>query len=211
MKAHITLLLDRTGSMDAIRQDVIGGFNSFLAQQQALPTPTTFTLVQFDSQDAYEVLHRAVPVRDVAPLTGATYVPRATTPLYDAMGRGILDLETHLAKMADADRPEQVMFVVVTDGQENASRDFDRARVNRLIAAKKKLGWQFVFLSADLASFADAERLGVDDAARLYFSKSKQGNDAAWASASEKIVEYRSGRAASVAFDERDRAAQPVN
>ena len=208
MTSHITLILDRTGSMDAIRQDVIGGFNSFLSKQQAHADPATFTLVQFDSQDAYEVLHRASPISHVQPLTEATYVPRASTPLYDAMGRGILDLEVHLAKMEDAKRPDRVMFVVVTDGEENASSDFDRARVSRLIAAKKKLGWQFVFLSADLASFADAVHLGVEDSARLYFKKSKEGNDAAWASASEKIVEYRSGRAAGVAFDEHDRAAQ---
>ena len=149
-RSHITVLLDRTGSMQEIREDVIGGFNAFLMQQQAAPDPATFTLVQFDSQAPYEVLHAAVPIAAVSPLTLEQYVPRATTPLYDAMGRGILDLEVKLAAMPDVERPTKVIFVVVTDGMENASREFDHARVTGLIEAKKSLGWDFVFLSADL-------------------------------------------------------------
>ena len=208
-QSHITVILDRTGSMAGIRQDVIGGFNAFLHQQQALPDTATFTLVQFDSQDPYEVLQKAVPIAQAQSLTMDTYVPRASTPLYDAIGRGILDLEVTLAEMRDAERPAKVVFVIVTDGEENASRDFDRARVTRLISAKKKLGWQFVFLSADVAAFADAGRMGVQADERLYFDLSKQGNDAAWASVSDKLGKFRSGRASKVAFDEDDRKAQP--
>lgn len=205
-RSHITVILDRTGSMESIREDVIGGFNAFLAQQQALPDSATFTLVQFDSQDAYEVLHSAVPIAGVQPLTLETYVPRACTPLYDAMGCGILDLETKLTVMPESVRPTKVIFVVVTDGQENASQEFDRRRVAGLIEAKKSLGWDFVFLSADLAAFADAQRMGVEHASSLMFAKSKRGNDAAWASASMKIRERRMG-AEKVAFDEKDRKA----
>lgn len=205
-RSHITVILDRTGSMSDIREDVIGGFNTFLAQQKALPDAATFTLVQFDSQNAYEVLHSAVPIAAVAPLTLETYVPRASTPLYDAMGRGILDLEAGLAAMPESERPTKVIFVVVTDGMENASHEFDRARVTGLIEAKKSLGWDFVFLSADLAAFDDAQRMGVERGSSLRFAKSKRGNDAAWASASLKIRERRMG-AEKVVFDEEDRKA----
>ena len=208
-QSHITVILDRTGSMESIRDDVIGGFNAFLQQQQALPEAASVTLVQFDSQDPYEVLQKVVPIAKVRPLDRQTYSPRACTPLYDAIGRGILDLESALASMPDAARPQHVVFVIVTDGQENASRDFDRARVARLIDAKKKLAWQFVFLSADLDAFVDAGRLGVDADARLHFSKNKQGNDAAWASASEKLSDFRSGRTNKMAFDDKDRGTQP--
>jgi len=206
-RSHISVILDRTGSMQEIRPDVVGGFNAFLAAQQATPNPASFTLVQFDSQDPYEVLHAAAPISKVPPLTLEQYVPRASTPLYDAMGRGILDLEATLAAMPEGERPGKVIFVVVTDGQENASREFDRAGVAKLIEAKKVLGWDFVFLSADLEAFNDAGRMGVDYSSRLMFSKSKQGNDRAWASASGKIRDRRMGVAASVAFDENDRQA----
>lgn len=205
-RSHITIVLDRTGSMESIREDVIGGFNAFLAQQQAAPDPATLTLVQFDSQDPYEVLHSAEPIATVPPLTLEKYVPRASTPLYDAMGRGILDLEATLAAMPDAERPAKVIFVVVTDGQENASLEFDRARVTNLITAKKSLGWDFVFLSADLAAFDDAQRMGVGRPSSLMFSKSKQGSDRAWAAASMKIRERRMG-AEKVVFDDEDRKA----
>ncbi len=204
-RSHISVILDRTGSMQDIREDVVGGFNAFLAQQQAAPDPATFTLVQFDSQDPYEVLHSAVDIASVPPMTLAQYVPRATTPLYDAMGRGILELEVTLASMSKELRPERVIMVVVTDGQENASRDFDRKRVTRLIEAKKALGWDFVFLSADLAAFDDAGQMGVDYGARLAFSKSKRGNDAAWDAASTKIRDRRSGIASCVEFNDIDR------
>lgn len=206
--AHITVLLDRTGSMQDIRDDVIGGFNAFLAAQQAEPTPATMTLVQFDSQDPYEVLQAAAPIAQVPPLTAETYVPRASTPLYDAIGRGILDLEATVARLPEAERPSKVVCVIVTDGHENASREFDRGKVLVLIEAKRALGWEFMFLSADPTSFDDAEQFGIKAGARLHFRKSAQGTHSAWGSASAKIREYRAGDAACVDFDAADREAQ---
>ena len=206
--SHITVILDRTGSMADIRDDVIGGFNSFLAAQQASPTPATFTLVQFDSQDPYEVVQPVGPIGDARPLTHATYVPRASTPLYDATGRGILDLESMLAKLAKSKRPEKIIFVIVTDGHENASREFTRAKILEMIEAKRKQGWEFVFLSADAQSFDDAHKMGMASDSRLMFKKSKQGNDRAWASVSDKMSRYREGVAASVQFDDQDRKDQ---
>ena len=204
-RSHITVILDRTGSMESIRDDVIGGYNAFLAQQQAAPGSATLTLVQFDSQDPFEVLQADADLATVPPLTREQYVPRASTPLYDAIGRGILELEVALAKRRKADRPEQVIFVIVTDGAENASVEFDRARVRRLIDAKTGLGWQFVFLSADLAAFEDAQAMGVDACSSLLFSKSKQGNDRAWELASGKVLESRRMPGKAVEFSEAER------
>lgn len=208
IRTHITVLLDRTGSMQDIRADVVGGFNSFLAAQQSTDAPGTFTLVQFDSQDPYEVLRQSVPIASMRPLALEHYQPRASTPLYDAMGRGILDLELQLAQMAPAACPQKIFFVVVTDGHENASTSFDRARVMALVAAKQALGWEFVFLSADLTAFDDAGRLGIHRDARLAFKKSKQGSDHAWDSVSEKVLASRSYRDVHVRFDDADRKKQ---
>lgn len=204
-RSHISVILDRTGSMEPIREDVVGGFNAFLAEQQAAPGTASFTLVQFDSQDPYEVLHANADLAAVPPLRLEQYVPRASTPLYDAIGRGILDLEAALAGTPAETRPERIIFVIVTDGEENASREFDRERVRRLIEAKKGLGWDFVFLSADLDAFLDAGRIGMDLHSRLVFSKSKRGNDAAWSMASGKIRDRRAGVAACVAFSVEER------
>lgn len=208
LSSHIAVILDRTGSMADIRDDVIGGFNSFLQAQQAQPSPATFTLVQFDSQDPYEVVQPVVPIGRARCLSRETYVPRASTPLYDAIGRGILDQEATLARLPEGERPAKVVMVIVTDGQENASREFDRARVMALIAAKRQLGWEFVFLSADETAFADAGDMGVPMESRMMFRKSRQGSDRVWASVSDKMALMRSGASTGMAFDEKDRRDQ---
>ena len=206
-RTHITVLLDRTGSMQDIRADVVGGFNAFVDTHKAAPGEATLTLVQFDSQNPYELLYAALPIEEVPELTLAQYVPRASTPLYDAMGRAIGALDNKLTATPAGWRPKKIIFVVVTDGQENASKQFRRDQVMNLIDAKKKDGWDFVFLSSDLGALTDAQGMGVDAAASLHFGKSAKGSHHAWASVAEKSVQRRTG-APSVAFDAADRSAQ---
>lgn len=206
---HLAVILDRTGSMEAIRDDTIGGFNAFLKQQQAEPGMATLTLVQFDSQDPYEVLHRFKPLGDVPELTRETFVPRASTPLLDAVGRGITDLEHSLSELAEDARPARVVMVIITDGQENASREFRKDQIEQMIREKQaKLDWQFVFLSADLAAIGDATATGFQPAQSLAFDRTAQGNAAAWSSTSDRIADYRAARSKDVSFSEEDRAHQ---
>ncbi len=186
---HVTMILDRTGSMESIRHDTIGGFNAFLQGQKAAPGTATLTLVQFDSQDPYEVVHNFVPIALAAELTPATYVPRASTPLYDALGRGILDLERSLTLLVPEQRPGHVIFVVITDGQENASREFTREQVQKMIHEKQEAdGWDFVFLSADLSAIDDAVDIGVRADATLAYDKDGQGTRAAYAALGENMA-----------------------
>jgi len=205
---HIAVLLDRTGSMEEIRDDTIGGFNAFLAQQQAVPGEATLTLVQFDSQDPYEIVHRFRALAAVPPLTRETFVPRASTPLLDAMGRAINDLEQSLAELPDAHKPEHVIMVIITDGQENASREFRKEQITQMIAAKQKAGWQFVFLSADLAALQDAVSSGMPAAQAMAFRKDAAGTAAAFSSVSESIAAFRQKSKSDLSFSDEDRARQ---
>jgi hypothetical protein len=203
---HITIILDRTGSMESIRDDTIGGFNAFLKKQKTEPGIATLTLVQFDSQDPYEVIHHFKPIADVPELTKETFVPRASTPLYDALGRGINDLEHSIAERIEAGRPSRIMVVVVTDGQENASREFTKAQVGTMITEKiTKNDWQFVFLSADLGALENAKSIGIAEAATLLFDTSAQGNASAWNSLAESTSNYRAKRSAKATFQHSDR------
>jgi len=203
---HIAVILDRTGSMESIRDDTIGGFNAFLASQKAEPGTATLTLVQFDTQDPYEVIHRFVPVQDVPALTRETFVPRATTPLLDALGRGINDLEKSLGDLEEEDRPAKIVFVVVTDGQENASREFRKDQIERMIKERSEQNdWQFVFLSADLAAIQDARAVGIHADSVLLFEKSNRGTAGAWASLSGRTSDYRSSRKKKIGFEAEDR------
>ena len=208
-KTHISIILDRTGSMDVIREDTIGGFNSFLKEQQALPDEASLSLVQFDSQDPYEVVHHFEPLRGIPELKFETYVPRASTPLLDAMGRGINDLEASLAKMKSSKRPDQIVMVIITDGHENSSREFNRQQVMKMIKAKKKEDWQFVFLSADLDSIEDALDYGFSHDSTMAYMKSKHGTDKMWKSSSKALSRYRTMACAKVYFDAEDRADEP--
>ncbi len=205
---HITVILDRTGSMESIRDDTIGGFNAFLtAQQEAEAGRATLSLVQFDSRDPYEVIHHFAPLAEIPPLTRETFVPRATTPLLDALGRGMNDLESRLTALAE--RPSRVVFVVITDGMENASREFSKAQVAQMIRAKQKMyDWQFVFLSADIDAVHEAEYLGVATAAAMSFDRSAAGTRGAFESLSAKLANYRSGKCDQMAFDQDDRQKQ---
>lgn len=204
--AHISVILDRTGSMESIRDDTIGGFNAFLGEQKKQKGKATLTLVQFDSQDPYEVVHRFKAIKEVPVLTRESYVPRAATPLLDALGRGINDLEKSLADMVKKDRPKKVVFAVVTDGQENASREFSKKQVVKMIREKTdKDGWQFVFLSADLGAIAEAQELGVQASMSMTFAKDAAGTKGAWDSLSKNTSDFRGGVKPDMAFEEKDR------
>ena len=208
---HIAVILDRTGSMESIRDDTIGGFNAFLDAQKVQPGLATLTLVQFDSQDPYEIVHQFRPLVEVPALTRETFVPRASTPLLDAMGRGINDLEKSLADRPEDEKPSRVVMVFITDGQENASREFRKDQIEKMIKEKQeKSAWQFVFLSADLAAIGDALATGVSAASAIAFDRNRGGVTAAWASLSKSVASYRSGRKEDVSFTDEDRARQDI-
>lgn len=198
---HVAVILDRSGSMESIRDDTIGGFNRFLRDQQAAPGTATLTLVQFDTQDPYESIHDFLPIGEVPALTRSTYVPRASTPLLDALGRAINDLAQRLGRLPADRHPEKVVVVVVTDGRENSSREFRKEQVERMIREKaEKDQWQFVFLSADLAAIREAYDLGFDPGAALLFAKTSSGTAGAWASASAGTADLRAKRRARIGF-----------
>lgn len=204
---HISVILDRTGSMEGIRDDTIGGFNSFLGEQQKETGQATMTLVQFDSQDPYEVIHQFTPVKDVAELTRETYVPRATTPLLDAIGRGINDLEQQISQLPDPGKPARVVFAIVTDGQENASTEFTREQILKMIESKEKESdWLFVFLSADLSSVEDARTYGMQDHRIMSYDKESSSVSAAWSSVNAHVSGLRTGKTRDIAFTDEDRS-----
>ena len=159
---HVHFLLDRSGSMSAMAPDVIGGFNAFLANQQAQPGRSRMTLVQFDSGDPFEVLTDGLVLHRVRPLSERTFQPRGGTPLWDAVGELITRASVRQQqRRALGKAAEETLVAVYTDGEENQSVRFDGATIHRLIEAKKEEGWTFVFLGAGLDAYAEGGRIGV--------------------------------------------------
>lgn len=205
---HIHILLDRTGSMEIIRDDTIGGFNTFLKEQKTLPGKATLSLIQFDSRDPYEKIYDFKPITEVPELTKETYIPRATTPLLDALGRTINDVESQIKAINSEERPERVVVVVITDGQENASREFKKDQIEKMIKEKQNNDkWQFVFLSADLNSIDDAFAIGFVPQSTMTFDANEKGVTNMYISVSNSVANYRAG-ATTVTFSDEDRKKQ---
>jgi Mg-chelatase subunit ChlD len=140
---HIAVLLDRSGSMGSVKDETISGFNYFLKEQKAAGDNASFTLVQFDSEST-DVVHEAKPLGTVPDLNEDTYQPRGSTPLLDALGQTINSTGRTLAAIPETNRPDKVVFVVITDGEENASHQFTKKQVKEMIDHQtEKYNWQF--------------------------------------------------------------------
>lgn len=202
---HIYFVLDRSGSMSAMAGDVVGGFNSFLEHQQADGADAVMTLVQFDSQDAHEVLVEAEPIADVPQLTSGTFVPRGGTPLYDAMGHTIADATIHAEGRRKAGLPdEEILFVTFTDGEENQSREYDRDKLFDLVKKREGAGWTFVYLGANQDSYAEGLRVGYTAGNTQNFTASPAGAQVAFASLSNSVAKRRAKIRTGAAYDRAD-------
>ena len=171
---HISFVIDRSGSMQSVKSDTIGGFNKFLAEQKEVDCECTFTYCQFD--DEYEVVHDFVNVKDVPELTDATFQPRGWTAMYDAIGRQIVETGNKLGALSEDQRPDKIIFVVLTDGAENRSREYNGSKVKEMITHQtEKYGWAFMFLGANINAEAVGSSLGIDADFTSTFATSAAG------------------------------------
>jgi hypothetical protein len=158
----ITIVLDKSGSMESVRQATIDGFNRFKSDQLEVGGDARASLTLFDFEVS-EVCS-AVPLRELVDLDRENYRPDNTTALYDAMGDAITAADALIATKAVV--PERVLFAVITDGEENASRRYSREKVFDMVRDHEKAGWSFVFLGANIDSFAASRSVGVAGAGR---------------------------------------------
>ena len=198
---HLYVLLDRSGSMESIRSEVVGGFNAFVAGQQVNGADARLTLVQFDTQDLAETVIDDRPIRTVRSLRRHDFQPRGGTPLLDATAHLIARASARAEKRSRKGRPEQVVVVTITDGLENASREFTRDGVRSLVAAREEAGWTFVYLSAGLDAYDEATSFGYAPGSVQAWSPDAEGATLAFASLDAAVGTLRT----------RVRAAAPVN
>lgn len=205
----ITVLLDRTGSMEPIRDDTIGGLNQFLEGQKAIPGNAVFSLIQFDSQDPFEVIHRARPIHQVPPLTAATYVPRAATPLLDAIGRTINDMGFRFNGMPESERPSKVILAIMTDGEENSSHEFTKDMIFDMISRQRDTyKWEIVFLGANQDAIQVGRTLGMQPQNTMTYAYTTAGARNAFRSLHTNTTAYRSGMVGTMAFTPEQRTEQ---
>ena len=171
---EMVFVLDRSGSMISLTADTIGGFNELIEKQKKIEGDAYVTTVLFDHE--YELLHDHVALGEVAPLTDREYFARGSTALLDAVGRTINAVGARLAATPEEERPKHVVFVITTDGMENASCEYTAKQVREMVEhQQQKYSWQFVFLGANMDAVSEAGKLGISAKHAANFAPSQRG------------------------------------
>lgn len=194
----LIILLDRTGSMSPLKQETETAFDHFIADQRTataeLGDDVRVSLAQFDAyneQPPVEVVYEDVPLAEVPPLK---LDPRGSTPLNDAMGSTIVQVRAHLDRLDVKRRPAKVIFVTITDGEENASREYKLEQVKALVGAETANGWDFVFLGVGIDAFQVAGGYGVAVASTVSVDATSSGTRSGYAQTSRVVTTSRSGK-----------------
>ena len=193
MKKNLTelvFILDRSGSMAGLEQDTIGGFNAMMEKQKREPGETLVSTVLFD-QDT-QVIHDRVPLEELGPLTEEEYYVRGSTALLDAVGGAIRHIGNVHKYAREEDVPEKTLFVITTDGMENASRRYDYDRVKAMIRRQQeRYGWEFLFLGANIDAAREAGRFGIRPECAADYHADSRGTRVIYESLSQAVCQVR--------------------
>ena len=187
---EIVFILDRSGSMAGLEDDTIGGFNAMIEKQKIEPGEALVSTVLFDNES--EVIHDRVDIQRIKPMTRNEYYVRGCTALLDAVGGAIHHIGNVHKYAREEDRPEKTLFVITTDGMENASRKYSYEKLKAMIQRQKeKYGWEFLFLGANIDAAREASRFGISaDRAANYHADSK-GTNVIYETVNEAITQVR--------------------
>ncbi len=190
---EIVFILDRSGSMAGLETDTIGGFNSMLNKQKKAEGEAFVTTVLFNHHS--EIVHDRINIRGISPITEADYEVGGTTALLDAIGFSIQKIVNVQKYTNEDERAEKVLFVITTDGMENASREYTPEKIKNMIEhQKEKYGWDFMFLGANIDAVETAAQFGIDEDFAVDYHADNIGTKLNYESLSEAVVKLRSGK-----------------
>lgn len=188
MKAMICLILDRSGSMGGRESDVVGGVNKFLEEQKALPDPASIAMVRFNTK-AVERFRAMQSLAEFEPLKPEEFKPRGGTPLMDAIGQTLVALDDDWKR----EQPDRGILVIVTDGEENSSREYTKTKIKEMIQARQDSGkWAIIYLGANVDAFSEARSMGIFAANSAGYNNTANGINAMYAAASSSVGSMRS-------------------
>ena len=196
MKKNLTelvFILDRSGSMAGLEKDTIGGFNAMIEKQRGEAGEAVISTVLFDSFT--EVIHDRLMLEAVPRLTEKEYYVRGCTALLDAVGGAIHHIGNVHKYAREEDRPERTLFVITTDGWENASRRYSYEKVKQMIThQKEKYGWEFLFLGANIDAAKEAARFGIDEDRAANYHADSMGTEVVYQAVNETVCSFRASR-----------------
>ena len=191
---EIVFILDRSGSMSGLEADTIGGYNSLLAKQQKEDGEAFVSTILFD--DCQEVLHDRVNIKDMKPMNDKEYYVRGCTALLDAIGGAIHHIGNIHKYAREEDRPSKTLFIITTDGMENASRRYTYDKVKYMVERQKeKYGWEFLFLGANIDAIATAKRFGISEDRAVNYECDSRGTQVNFNALSKAVSRVRSCKA----------------
>ena len=189
-KTEIVFILDRSGSMSGLEADTIGGYNSMLKKQKDTQGEAIVTTVLFD--DDYEVVHNRTNIEEILPISEKKYFVRGSTALLDAVGKSVSKTINSIKNTKKAEQPAKVMFVIITDGMENSSKEYTYQKLKKMIDhQKKQYKWEFIFLGANIDAIATAAQFGIDEDRAVNYNADSEGTQLNYAVVSELIVNMR--------------------
>ncbi|GAB6109796.1 vWA domain-containing protein [Fusibacter bizertensis] len=187
---ELIFILDRSGSMSGLESDTIGGYNAMIEKQRGESGDAIITTVLFD--DNYELLHDRINLKGIKPLTTKEYYVRGTTALLDAVGKTIQKMINVQKNTIESEKAEKVLFVITTDGQENASLEYTYSKIKTLIENQKhQYDWEFIFLGANIDAVSEARKFGIDSSRAARFNNDSEGIHLNYEAVSEAISELR--------------------
>jgi len=190
---EIVFILDRSGSMAGLEDDTIGGFNAMIQKQKSEEGEAYVSTVLFDNHT--EVIHDRVDIQQIQPMTREDYYVRGCTALLDAVGKSIRHIGNVHKYAREEDRPEKTIFVITTDGMENASRKYTYERVRKMIEYEQdKYGWEFLFLGANIDAAKEAARFGITEDRTANYHADHQGTAVIYEAMSEAVCNVRACR-----------------
>lgn len=199
---EIVFILDRSGSMCGLEADTIGGFNSLIAKQKKEEGEALISTILFD--DCTEVLHDRVPLDRIKPMTEEDYYVRGCTALMDALGKAIKHISTIHKYAREEDRPSKTIFIITTDGKENASRQYSSERVKKMVEERKsKYGWEFLFLGANIDAVETAGHFGISKDRAVNYHSDSEGTALNYEVLSDAICSVRACRPLTAAWKTR--------
>lgn len=182
---EMVFILDRSGSMSGLESDTIGGFNGMIEKQKKEEGTALVTTILFDDQ--YEILHDRLALSEIPKMTEKDYTVRGCTALLDAVGRTIRHISSIHKYARPEDVPAHTVFVITTDGMENASQKYSYDAVREMIEAKKKQGWEFMFIGANIDAAAEAARIGISRENAANYAADSIGTGTVFAAVSRNL------------------------
>lgn len=191
-RTELVFILDRSGSMSGLEADTIGGYNAMLEKQKKEAGEAAVTTVLFDDQ--YELLHDRIDLRGIRPITEQDYYVRGCTALLDAIGKTIQKISNVQRHTAPEQRASKVLFVITTDGMENASREYTYDKIRALVERQKQeYGWEFLFLGANIDAIRTARRFGIASDRAVNYHADRAGTRLNYQVLSETVSYVRTG------------------